>query len=193
MKIVNAMPGATATANLCRLAIGLSTLIWLAAGDWLSAAVGSTALLLTAAPGALLRHSELREPSTVAAALLLAAHIVLGMQMNLYETSKLYDKAMHVIGSGAIAALLLVATREFCVRERIAVPRVLVAVIVFAGTLSAGTLWEVFEFAIDRTGLFFAQRGLIDTMIDLVADALGALLALSIFAGMSYAQTNTSL
>ena len=68
-----------------------------------------------------------------------------------------------------------------------------VAMIVFAGTLSVGTLWEIIEFALDRTGLFAARHGLIDTMIDPLADALGALLALSIFAVLGYTQTSTAL
>ena len=38
------------------------------------------------------------------------------------------------------------------------------------------TVWELFEFTIDRTGLFYAQRGLIDTMLDLLADAGGAVM-----------------
>ena len=43
--------------------------------------------------------------------------------------------------------------------------------------VTLGTLWEVLELAIDRTGLFQARRGLTDTMLDLMADAIGALAA----------------
>lgn len=56
-------------------------------------------------------------------------------------------------------------------------PLSLFLLLVLGGTLSAGTLWEFFEFAIDRTGLFNAQRGLHDRL----ADATGAVLAASAF------------
>ena len=46
--------------------------------------------------------------------------------------------------------------------------------------------WEIFEFSIDRTGLFQTQRGLADTMLDLIADTVGALMAAATFAGMSH-------
>ncbi len=50
--------------------------------------------------------------------------------------------------------------------------------------VSAGTLWEVFEFTLDRTGLFQTQKGLTDTMLDLVADTVGALATMGLFAGL---------
>ena len=39
--------------------------------------------------------------------------------------------------------------------------------------------------AVDRTGLFQAQRGLGDTMLDLIADTLGALVTASAFVGLA--------
>jgi len=50
--------------------------------------------------------------------------------------------------------------------------------------ISAGTLWEVFEFVMNRTGLFYSQRGLHDTMLDLIADAIGAIITLALYAGI---------
>ena len=42
--------------------------------------------------------------------------------------------------------------------------------------MTAGTAWELFEFWVDLTGVFIAQRGLHDTMLDLAADTAGAVL-----------------
>jgi hypothetical protein len=85
----------------------------------------------------------------------LAAHVVLGMAGGLYARSAQYDEPVHLVVFLGTARL-----------ER-AVP-VLVA-------LALGTLWELFEFAADASGLVTAQRGLADTMLDLAADAAGGL------------------
>lgn len=173
---------------LCRLTIGVIGLHWLISGDKLRFAVAIVALLLTALPMLFIRDSRLLDASAVVIALLLAAHILLGMQMDLYETSMLYDKAMHVLGLGAIAGLLIAVIHSYCDRYRIKLPLALLAILVFGGTLSIGTLWEFFEFGIDRTGLFNAQRGLHDTMLDLLADAIGAVLATSLFVTVKWSR-----
>ncbi len=161
---------------VCRVAIALTGLLWLYQGFGLELGVAIGSLVLTFVPGLLFRDPPLRDATSAVTALLVAAHIVFGMLGALYETSLLYDKAMHLLGSGAIAALLLLAAQRYCHRHRITVPLTLLAAIVIGGTLSAGTLWELFEFAIDQTGLFQAQRGLHDTMFDLLADAGGGVL-----------------
>lgn len=176
------------TVGLCRLVIGITRLNWFIYGNRLNISVAIIALLLTVLPMRFIGHSLLRNSSTVVISLLLAAHILLGMQFELYETSKLYDKSMHLIGSAAIAGILIVAMHTYCERYRIKLPLVLFAILASAGTLSLGTLWELFEFGVDSTGLFNAQRGLHDTMIDLLADAIGAVLATSMFVTMSWRQ-----
>ena len=45
----------------------------------------------------------------------------------------------------------------------------------FCFALALGTLWEIFEFSMDQSfGLNMQKSGLIDTMWDLIVDALGA-------------------
>ena len=160
----------------CRLAIATTGLHWLYQGYALQLGVALAALALTILPGLIVRDKPLRDAVSWVTAVLLAAHVVFGMQAELYETSALYDKAMHVLGSAAVAGLLLFAVYRYCSHHLIELPLAFTVTIVLAGTLSAGTLWELFEFAVDRTGLFYAQRGLFDTMIDLLADAIGAIL-----------------
>lgn len=47
--------------------------------------------------------------------------------------------------------------------------------IIFCVALALGTLWEIFEFAMDQLfGLTMQKTGLVDTMWDLIVDALGA-------------------
>lgn len=167
-----------ATVVGCQAAVGITAVLWLLKGAALNFTVACIALLLTVVPGRCIADRELRQFAALVVALLVAAHIGLGMYLQFYETSAVYDKLMHAIGSAGIAAVFFGATRSFCHRRHIALPVVLLASLVFAGTVSAGTLWEIFEFGVDRTGLFVAQRSLQDTMIDLIADVLGAVIVL---------------
>jgi len=160
----------------CRVAIFMTGLLWLYEGESLKLGVAIGAFALTVFPRLLIRDAVVRDAASAVTAALLAAHVVFGMLGALYETSTLYDKAMHVLGSGAIAGLLMLAVHRYCHRHLIEIPLVLIVAIVLGGTLSAGSLWELFEFAMDSTGLFHAQRGLDDTMLDLLADAGGGML-----------------
>jgi len=173
MNRINSSSVSVATVLVCRAAIGLCVLHWWYEGEVLQLSVGIGALALTLLPKLFIRDPLLQDMTATVVALLLAAHVVLGMSGSLYETSYFYDKFMHAVGSSAIAGLLLLAVHRYCIRHSIELPVVMIAAIVLGGTLSAGTLWEIFEFTIDRTRLFNAQRGLYDTMLDLIADASG--------------------
>ena len=157
----------------CRVLIVFSGLRWWYLGDVLQLTVALSCLVVTILPGLLARHLILRDAAEAVTTVLLAAHVVFGIQLGLYETSAVYDKAMHFLGSGAIAGLLAYAICTYCIRYSIDLPPTIISVTVFGGTVSAGALWEIFEFAMDRTGFFNAQRGLQDTMLDLIADAAG--------------------
>lgn len=51
-----------------------------------------------------------------------------------------------------------------------------VALFAFMFALGTGALWEIFEFAMDQLfGLNMQKSGLVDTMVDLIVDAIGAL------------------
>jgi hypothetical protein len=51
-----------------------------------------------------------------------------------------------------------------------------VALFSFAFAMAIGGLWEIFEFSMDNfLGLNMQKTGLVDTMWDLIVDALGAL------------------
>ncbi len=164
---------------VCRIALCMCALHWWIERDVLQLSVAIGSLAITLLPRVLIRDQLLGDMSALLTALLLGAHVVFGMFGALYETSSVYDKFMHALGSWAIAGLLMLAVHRYCVKHRINLPVLLTATIVLGGTLSAGTLWEIFEFAIDQTGLFYAQRGLEDTMLDLLADAVGGFILIA--------------
>jgi hypothetical protein len=104
----------------------------------------------------------------------LTAHVVLGMAGGLYERSLLYDKLVHLAVSFGLARLAAGALGRLVARERLVPGALLERWVPVLAALALGTLWELFEFAADATGLVKAQRGLADTMLDLGADAGGA-------------------
>jgi hypothetical protein len=169
-----ALNTSTTLVLLCRVAIGMAALQWLGnEGHQSEFIIAITALALTALPNLILRDARLRQTATTVCTVLLAAHITIGMFGGMYETSTLYDKVMHLLGSGAIAYLLMVAVHRCCDDHHINLPTSLFPIVLLCGTLAIGTLWELFEFAVDQFGTFNAQRGLHDTMLDLIANTVG--------------------
>lgn len=166
---------------LCQITIAGVVAVWASRGDWLSFGVGAVSLAISAIPLLLRSASAIRNLVSVVVALLLAAHIVLGMFFGFYELSSIYDKFMHLIGSTAIAVIVYAALDSYCTRHSQSLLWSLRSALVFSVTLSAGVFWEIFEFGVDQTGLFYAQRGLADTMIDLLADGCGAAIAIMLF------------
>lgn len=164
-----------------RAAILFAGLHWMLLSDWLSAGVAAAAWLLSF-PATVLADRMLRHVAASIVSVLLAARVVLGMYVGLYESSQIYDKVMHLIGSAAVGVILIAALHACTSVQSAQMSLSLRLTLVFAGTLSIGTLWEMFEFAVDLTGLFAAQRGLRDTMLDLTADAAGAGLVVLVLA-----------
>ncbi len=167
--------GATLTTGLCRTAIAIPGAHWALTGQWLFAGVAVVCLSLTFLLPRLIRDPALRDTARVLSALLIAAHVALGMSLELYERSRYYDKIAHFLGMGAIAVYLRTAVQRHCHKAGLRLPSRTLALIAVSGTISIGALWELFEFALDQIGLFVTQRGLRDTMLDLLANTLGAL------------------
>ncbi|MEM1229056.1 MAG: hypothetical protein AAGI15_00855 [Pseudomonadota bacterium] len=169
--------GAALSTGLCRVVIAIPGIHWALTGQWLFAGVALVCLALTLLLPRLVQDPELKETARVLGALLIAAHVALGMYLELYERSRYYDKFAHFLGMGAIAVYLRTAVQRHCHKAGLRLPSGALALIAVSGAISLGALWELFEFALDQTGLFVTQRGLTDTMLDLLANALGALSA----------------
>ena len=164
----------------CQAGMVLTGLAWLSAGRYTFASIAAVAVTLCVVSRHVVARPTLREPIRAVSAVLLGAHVMLGMGLGLYDSSGLYDKLMHALGIGAIAVLLIVAIRDYCERQRLGLPPCLLMWLVLCGAVSMGTAWELFEFSLDLT--VTAQRGLHDTMLDLAADSVGALIVVTAFA-----------
>ncbi len=67
-----------------------------------------------------------------------------------------------------------------------------IAIFSFTFAIAIGAIWEIFEFSVDQLlGYNMQKSGLIDTMWDLIVDALGAILATGI--GYIYLKTRKTL
>ncbi|MEX3007117.1 hypothetical protein [Hoeflea sp. TYP-13] len=158
---------------------------WLASGNLLWFAVGAVCTILTFVPAMCISDAAIRAATDLCVSALVFAHVFFGMHVGLYETSVVYDKLIHALGCGAIAVIVIAFVSRYCSHRRIDLPVPFLFLFVTGIVVSLGTLWEVFEFAVDRTGLFQSQKGLSDTMLDLMADVLGAGVATGlIIAGM---------
>ncbi len=105
------------------------------------------------------------------------ATLFLGEVYDFYERFWWWDVVLHgfsAVGFGIIGFLFVFYLFE---GDKYAAPPWAVALIAFCFALAIGTLWEIFEFAMDRFfGLNMQKSGLVDTMSDLIVDAVGALI-----------------
>lgn len=113
------------------------------------------------------------------------ATIFLGEAFDFYTRFWWWDIALHggsAVGFGLIGFLFVFMLFE---GDRYAAPASAVAFVGFCFGLTIGTMWEIFEFAMDQTfGLNMQKSGLIDTMGDLILDMAGA--AIGAFSGFLY-------
>jgi len=106
------------------------------------------------------------------------AHL-LGMRYGLYAHSSLFDKAMHGVITAGFAVMWISWMRPALAGSRLdpgtAPWGLLMLTILF--TLATAALWEIFEFGMDQTGMFRAQKGLDDTMHDMIAALMSGCIA----------------
>jgi len=155
-------------------AVLLGLTVWGAfAHGGLFATISLCCMLLACLPGVVSRRWVM-PPSFVSGWQgLLVAHVALGMGLNLYECSASYDKVVHFFAFFWTAQVVFEGIERWEHHNRVLVPWRSVVVMLLG--LGVGACWELFEFTIDQLGLFVAQKGLQDTMLDFVCDGMGLL------------------
>lgn len=138
------------------------------------------ALVLTFLPGQLATRVGLRLPPSflAAIALFVLATLYLGELHDFYNRFWWWDLVLHfgaAMGFGILGFLLVFMLFE---GDRYAAPPWAIGALSFCLAITVGTLWEIFEYAMDSLfGLNMMKSGLPDTMGDLIVDAVGAMLA----------------
>lgn len=172
---------------LVRLLLVAEALIGLVNGVWPVVFVTLAAVALTFLPALLATRIGLRLPPSflVAIALFVLATLYLGEVYDFYDRLWWWDLVLHfgsAMGFGILGFLLVFMLFE---GDRYAAPPWAVGALSFCLAMTVGTLWEVFEYAMDSLfGLNMMRSGLPDTMGDVIVNAVGA--ALAALAGVIY-------
>lgn len=147
--------------------------------NWPLAFVSLATLLLSMAPVLVARWAQIHIPPSFIAAIVIfiGSTLFLGEVFDFYNRFWWWDVAMHAgsaVGFGLIGFVLVFMMFQ---GDRYAAPHYAIAFFAFCFALAIGSIWEIFEFAMDQLfGLNMQKSGLVDTMGDLIMNALGALI-----------------
>jgi hypothetical protein len=160
-------------------------------GQWLNAFLILTIMAVILAPTLLGDRLPVTIPAEfqILALVFSFAALFLGEVRSYYERIWWWDIALHASSGlllGILGFLLVYVLNESRRVDLHMRPR-FVALFAFLFAVAVGTLWEIFEFAMDQVfglnmqkAMFGDPSGLTDTMWDLILDTAGAL-AISIF------------
>lgn len=155
-------------------------------GQWITAFTVMAIMALTLSPAALGRRFRVQIPAEfqVLAVIFVFATLFLGELQSYYERLWWWDIALHTTSGllfGILGFLLVYVLNENEHADLHMRPR-FVALFAFTFAVSVGTMWEIFEFAMDQIVGTNMQKpmlgdpsGLTDTMWDMIVNALGAL------------------
>lgn len=149
--------------------------------QWMNVVLTATVIALTVLPAAMERQLKVSIPPEfeLLAILFVFASIFLGEVRGYYVRFWWWDALLHT-GSGlmlGLVAFLLVYVLNQNDRIDLHLKPGFVALFSFAFAMAVGSVWEIFEYAMDvHFGLNMQKSGLRDTMWDLIVDAVGALI-----------------
>ena len=161
------------------LLVGLVLAIW--SGLWLNALTVTVIMVISLLPGLLGNRFHVYIPSEFQALTMvfIFASLFLGEYHGYYTRFWWWDALLHTASGfmlGILGFLLVHVMNEKEELELHMKPG-FVALFAFMFAIGIGTLWEIFEFAMDNLfALNMQKSGLMDTMTDLIVDAIGALI-----------------
>lgn len=106
------------------------------------------------------------------------ASITLGQFNEFYDKFHWYDAFLHFISASVFGIVGFLIIYIFYFTNRLRIPHSLVILFAFSFAMMIGAVWEIFEFIADRTiGTNLQVNSLEDTMVDLILNATGAIVA----------------
>ena len=100
---------------------------------------------------------------------------LIGKCLNVYNTSKYYDRFLHALGSFSFSLFtysILIKITAYTIY-----PKIYGSIFVVTIGISAGCIFEIYEFITDSISKSNNQHGLTDTNFDLISDVIGSLIA----------------
>lgn len=162
--------------------VAAAALAFMAQREWASAFATVLVGLLMFVPPLLKGYYKVYLPFALELGIVVFIFLTLflGWIADFYDRIPLWDKFLHFQSGLILAATgyVLVYTLNEQKRERLALSPGFVSFFAFMFSVAMGALWEIFEYAADRVwpGNYWQGIGIADTMNDLVADAVGALI-----------------
>jgi CDP-diglyceride synthetase len=164
---------------LLQMVMAVELVFLLIEAQWLNALLVGGIMAVVMAPAILAPRLHVRIPAEfqLMAVVFVFASLFLGEILRYYDRYSWWDTMLHAWSGllmgifGFLLVHLLNENRSIDGQLRPG----FVAFFAFLFALSVGTLWEIFEFAVDEMfGQMMQTGGLGDTMWDLIFDALGA-------------------
>ncbi|HSH18340.1 MAG TPA: hypothetical protein VK978_03075 [Candidatus Saccharimonadales bacterium] len=162
---------------LIRLALFIVAIAALFNARWSVIFAAAGALVLSYVPQLLASQVKVQLPLQFqfVITLFLYATIFLGEVGDYYERYWWWDVVLHAGSAFAFGFVGFLSLYLLYSRHKLAASPFIVCVFAFSFGLAIGTIWEIFEFAMDQLfGLNMQKSGLRDTMWDLIVDAIGA-------------------
>ncbi len=155
--------------------------------------ISTVMLFLTFLPSIIMRRFRIVLPPEleITFSLFLFASFILGEMRQYYLKFWWWDIMLHSFAAFMLGLLGFIIIYTFYFTHKVRISPHIASVFSFSFSVSLGVLWEIFEFSMDHAFGFNMQKsGLMDTMTDLIVDALGALLVSAL--GFFYIRFGTS-
>jgi len=181
------------TGFVLRLALFLAIFIEIYFQRWLMLFVTVITLVLTFLPMFFEKKFNIDIPNDFELMIIFFIFLALylGEVHNFYILFWWWDIFLHGLSAIALGLIGFIIVLYLSERKKVEAQPFLLCLFAFCFALAAGTIWEIFEFAMDQTfGLNMQKSGIVDTMSDLIIDSVGALLAS--FSGYLYLKNKRS-
>jgi hypothetical protein len=142
--------------------------------------IAVSTLILSLAPIVVARWANIHVPTSfmLAVVAFVGGTLFLGEVYGFYDRFWWWDILMHFGSAMGFGLTGFVIVFMLFQGDRFAAPHGTIAFFAFCFAVAIGAIWEIFEFAMDQIfGMNMQKSGLDDTMIDLIVNLVGALIA----------------
>ena len=161
--------------------------------DWIVLFVTSLTFILILTPKLFEKKYKIDIPEEleIIAVIFIYCAIFLGEVHGYYTRFWWWDTILHTVSGIVLGLIGFIILFILYQGEKVRAKPFLIVLFSFCFALALGSIWEIFEFAMDSLfGLNMQKSGLLDTMGDLIANSIGALI-ISIF-GFFYLKNKKS-